>query len=59
MPNPVVALELGRRIAELLEASGASQIEQYAALEIARQLVPLAGASLMDAESSRSSRAEN
>lgn len=40
-----LAMELARRIVELLDESGASQIEQITALKVAHELTQLASAS--------------
>lgn len=42
-----MAITLGEQILRLLEASGASQIEQHVAIQIAQQLIPLSSARLV------------
>ena len=46
MDERPMSLELGEAILRLLRDSGATQIEQYAALDVARALVPVSGSSL-------------
>jgi hypothetical protein len=44
-----LSLQLGEMITELLRRSGATQVEQFAALDVARALVPVSGATLCEA----------
>jgi hypothetical protein len=43
----IVALELALQIVALFKGSGATQVEQLAALQVARALVPVSGASVV------------
>lgn len=49
MSDKPVSLQLGEMILELFRDSGATQLEQLAALDVARALVPVSGSSLTGA----------
>jgi hypothetical protein len=44
------SLRLGEQVLELLIASGATQAEQFAALGVAREMIPVSGSSLIEPE---------
>lgn len=48
MKRADVALSLAQQIGSLFDAAGATQIERYTALDIARALVSVSGASLIE-----------
>lgn len=48
MSDRPVSLQLAETILDVFRNSGATQLEQCAALDVARALVPVCGASLID-----------
>ncbi len=59
MRDRPVSLQLAEQIMALFQNSGATQLEQLAALDVARALVPVSGSSLIEpAEGAGSSTGE-
>lgn len=51
MDGKPVSLKLGEMIFEMLRGSGATQLEQLCAIDVARALVPVSGSSLTSSDS--------
>ena len=54
MADKPVSLQLAEVILDLFRNSGATQVEQFAALDVARALVPVGGAPLVTTPDSQS-----
>ena len=48
MRDKLVSLQLAESILDLFKESGATQVEQYAALDVARALVVVSGSSVIE-----------